>query len=95
MYVDAKSRRMFSKATPAATDFQHAVAGTQSQHVDDALILARLCSVQWLRVITIAGRHYITREAIFDFNRRAAAGEFAGTVANPRGHSAKKEGGAE
>lgn len=49
----------------------------------------------WLAVITIAGRHYITREGIAEFNRRAAAGEFAGTVANPSVHRASKEGGAK
>lgn len=38
---------------------------------------------KWLAVITISGRHYVTREAIAEFNHRAAAGEFAGTVANP------------
>ncbi len=41
---------------------------------------------KWLQTITIAGRHYVTREAIAEFNRRAAAGEFAGTVANPSAH---------
>lgn len=43
---------------------------------------------KWLQTITIAGRHYVTREAIAEFNRRAAAGEFAGTVANPSAHRA-------
>jgi len=37
----------------------------------------------WLKTITIAGRHYITREAIAEFNTRAASGEFAGNVSNP------------
>ena len=37
----------------------------------------------WLETIVIAGRHYITREAISRFNARAAAGEFAGKIANP------------
>jgi hypothetical protein len=37
----------------------------------------------WLKTITLAGRRYITREAITEFNTRAAAGEFAGKVANP------------
>ena len=37
----------------------------------------------WLETIVIANRHYITREAIAAFNKRAAAGEFAGTVSNP------------
>lgn len=37
----------------------------------------------WLKTITIAGRHYITRAAIADFNRRATAGEFAGKISNP------------
>lgn len=37
----------------------------------------------WLKTITIAGRHYISRESIAEFNTRAAAGEFAGKVANP------------
>lgn len=37
----------------------------------------------WLRTVVISGRHYVTREAIVDFNERAAAGEFAGTISNP------------
>ena len=37
----------------------------------------------WLKTITISGRHYITREGIAEFNSRAAAGEFAGSVSNP------------
>jgi len=37
----------------------------------------------WLKTINICGRHYLTREAIADFNRRAKAGEFAGTLSNP------------
>jgi len=37
----------------------------------------------WLRTIIIAGRHYVTRQAIVEFNERAARGEFAGTLANP------------
>jgi len=36
----------------------------------------------WLKTIVIAGRHYVSREAIAEFNRRAAAGEFAGNIAN-------------
>jgi predicted site-specific integrase-resolvase len=31
----------------------------------------------WLRTVNIAGRQYVTQEAIEDFHRRAAAGEFA------------------
>lgn len=37
----------------------------------------------WLRTIVIAGRHYVTREAIAEFNARAARGEFAGKLQNP------------
>ena len=37
----------------------------------------------WLRTVTIAGRHYVPRKEIAEFNRRAADGEFAGKVANP------------
>ena len=37
----------------------------------------------WLKTIVIAGRHYVTREAIAEFNERAASGEFAGTLPNP------------
>ena len=37
----------------------------------------------WLETIVIANRHYVTREAIAQFNKRAAAGEFAGTLSNP------------
>jgi len=38
----------------------------------------------WLKTIVIAGRHYVTREAIAEFNERASRGEFAGTVRDPR-----------
>ncbi len=31
----------------------------------------------WLKTVNIAGRQYLTQEAIDDFNRRAASGEFA------------------
>jgi len=37
----------------------------------------------WLRTLVIAGRHYVTREEIANFNARAARGEFAGKVMNP------------
>lgn len=37
----------------------------------------------WLETVVIANRHYVTRQAIADFNKRAAAGEFAGTLSNP------------
>jgi hypothetical protein len=37
----------------------------------------------WLRTIVIAGRHYITREAIAEFNDRAGRGEFQGKIQNP------------
>jgi len=33
----------------------------------------------WLKTINIAGRQYLTQEAIDEFQRRAAAGEFAQT----------------
>jgi hypothetical protein len=38
---------------------------------------------KWLTTILIANRHYVTREAIVEFNRRASEGEFAGTLPNP------------
>ena len=31
----------------------------------------------WLKTINIAGRQYLTQEAIDEFHRRASAGEFA------------------
>jgi hypothetical protein len=37
----------------------------------------------WLQTIVIANRHYVTRDAIAEFNKRAAAGEFAGNLSNP------------
>lgn len=37
----------------------------------------------WLRTIVIAGRHYLSRKEIAEFNARAERGEFAGTVQNP------------
>ncbi len=49
----------------------------------------------WLKTVIIAGRHYVPREAIAEFNARAAAGEFAGTIANPSAHRAAKTNGGE
>lgn len=37
----------------------------------------------WLKTIVIAGRHYVTRDAIAEFNERAQRGEFAGKIQNP------------
>ena len=37
----------------------------------------------WLSTINIAGRHYITRAAIAEFNKRAQAGEFAKAPRKP------------
>lgn len=37
----------------------------------------------WLEVATIAGRQFVTREAIAKFNERATRGDFTGHVANP------------
>lgn len=31
----------------------------------------------WLKTVNIAGRQYLTQEAIEEFNRRATAGDFA------------------
>ena len=38
----------------------------------------------WLEVINIAGRVYISRQAIAEFERRAAAGEFAKEHITPK-----------
>ena len=45
-----------------------------------------------LKTIVIAGRHYVTREAIAEFNARAELGEFKGTAPTPAGTG--KKGGA-
>ena len=37
----------------------------------------------WLETVIIAGRHYVTREQIAQFNERARRGEFRGTLKNP------------
>jgi predicted site-specific integrase-resolvase len=37
----------------------------------------------WLVTVNIAGRQYLTQEAIDEFNRRALAGEFAQTPKVP------------
>jgi predicted site-specific integrase-resolvase len=37
----------------------------------------------WLRTINIAGRQYLTQEAIDEFHRRAVAGEFSQTPKVP------------
>jgi len=45
--------------------------------------LWRFRKKKWLRTMVISGRHYVSREEIANFNRRAESGEFAGKVANP------------
>ena len=37
----------------------------------------------WLKTINIAGRPYVTAEAVAEFTKRAAAGEFAKTPYTP------------
>ena len=44
----------------------------------------------WLKTIIIGGRHYLTREAIAEFNERAARGEFHGKVQNPHLHKLRR-----
>jgi len=38
----------------------------------------------WLEVVNIAGRVYLSRQAIAEFERRAAAGEFAKEHITPK-----------
>jgi hypothetical protein len=38
----------------------------------------------WLTTVNIAGRQYLTRSGIEEFNRRVAAGEFAQTPKVPK-----------
>jgi len=38
----------------------------------------------WLKTVNICGRQYLTGQAIQEFNRRAAAGEFAQTPKVPK-----------
>jgi hypothetical protein len=40
----------------------------------------------WLKTVNIAGRQYLTREAVDEFQRRAVGGEFAQVpkVPNPK-----------
>jgi len=46
----------------------------------------------WLRgVVNISGRLYIDRDAIADFERRAASGEFAAEHKTPRRISSQRE----
>lgn len=49
----------------------------------------------WLETVVIANRHYVTREAIAEFNRRATAGEFAGNLSNPSVARVAKQSGAQ
>lgn len=46
----------------------------------------------WLRTVQIGTRHYVPREAIAEFNERAARGDFAAPLPNPSIHrkTAKK-----
>jgi hypothetical protein len=37
----------------------------------------------WLKTVNICGRHYVTRESISEFTKRAEAGEFAKTPRKP------------
>ena len=45
----------------------------------------------WLKTINIAGRQYLTQEAIGEFHRRASAGEFSQVSKAP----SRKEAGAD
>jgi hypothetical protein len=45
----------------------------------------------WLETVVIANRHYVTREAIAEFNKRATSGEFAGNLSNPSTARAAKQ----
>jgi hypothetical protein len=49
----------------------------------------RWCQAEWLHPINIAGRPYLTREDIRQFQTRAAAGEFAKAPAGAAGASSK------
>ena len=44
----------------------------------------------WLETVVIGSHHYVTREAIGRFNKRAASGEFAGAVKKPIGRRRKQ-----
>jgi hypothetical protein len=41
----------------------------------------------WLKIVNIFGKNYISRTVIAEFERRAAAGEFARDVHPPNGRS--------
>ena len=43
----------------------------------------RYRSKGWLKTFNIAGRQYISRAAIAEFNRRCESGEFSAAPANP------------
>jgi hypothetical protein len=43
----------------------------------------------WIKTILIANRHYISAEALDEFNERAARGEFASKGSKPPGRSKK------
>jgi predicted site-specific integrase-resolvase len=49
----------------------------------------------WLKTVNIAGRQYLTQEAIDEFHRRAVAGEFVQVhkVPSRNGNSQRPEGG--
>lgn len=52
--------------------------------------LWRYRKLGWLSTVNICGKHYVPREAVAEFNRRAAAGEFAKVPNQPqRKESAK------
>ncbi|MBE2179908.1 MAG: hypothetical protein IAE97_05510 [Chthoniobacterales bacterium] len=38
----------------------------------------------WLRTVLVSGQHFVTREAIAEFNARAERGELSGPPRNPR-----------
>ena len=46
----------------------------------------------WLDVVNIAGRPFVTPQALADFNRRAASGEFAKALPKPPGREGRTNG---
>jgi hypothetical protein len=45
----------------------------------------------WIKTVNIAGRRYVTRAAVDEFNRRAVAGEFSRFHPTPTRPKASKE----
>jgi len=70
-----KTQTVSNNETPA-TGLRAATAVCRDRAISDTT-LWRMGKRRWVKIVNIAGRCYVDLESLAEFDRRAAAGEFA------------------